>query len=353
MRFTRRRLITLFIALATFVAVLAPTPALAGHNYKVKRQLTVMSRNLYLGASLTPAITAQTPDGFLAALNGILGEFTATDYGTRSGALADEILATEPDLIGLQEVSIWTMTAGNTILFQADFLDILQKQLAGRGLSYSMVAVSENADIGPIPLPDGTAVRFQDRDVILRNDATKSLKITRSEAGRYEAQQEFTTPFGTTLSFDRGWAYVDGKYQGRRFRFINTHLETEDFAAVQEAQAAEFLAGPARKRGTVIAVGDFNSAADGSTTATYEMLTQRWRFRDAWRVNRSDPGFTCCFDSALAKEGSELTSRIDLVLTRGWAWARSAAVVGDEQFQDSAPLWASDHAGVVATIRLF
>jgi endonuclease/exonuclease/phosphatase family metal-dependent hydrolase len=336
--------------MATFVAVLAPTPVQATYGQKAKRQLTVMSRNIYLGASLTPAIAAQTPDEFAAALGGILGEFQATNYEARSGALANEILATGPDLIGLQEVSIWTfVTPDGTIT--VDFLEILQFQLAGRGLSYSVVAVADNANIGPLPVGENL-IRFQDRDVILKNDATEGLEITGSDSGRYEAQQLLPTPLGV-LSFDRGWAYVDGKYQGRKFRFINTHLETEDFADVQEAQAAEFLRGPARKRGTVIAVGDFNSAADGSTTDTYRMLTKRWQFRDAWRGKSRNQGLTCCFDSALADSSSELSSRIDLVLVKGWAWARPASVIGDEPFQDSAPYWASDHAGVVATIRLF
>ncbi|MGB8021849.1 MAG: hypothetical protein WCF04_11525 [Candidatus Nanopelagicales bacterium] len=65
---------------------------------------------------------------------------------------------------------------------------------------------------------------------------------------------------------------MQARFQGKSFRFVNTHLETEDFAAVQQAQAAEFLSGPARG-GQVIAVGDFNSAADGSSTTSYSQLT--------------------------------------------------------------------------------
>ena len=95
------------------------------------------------------------------------------------------------------------------------------------------------------------------------------------------------------MSFARGWAYVDGTFEGKKFRFVNTHLEVEDFAATQEAQAAEFLAGPARAPGAVIATGDFNSDAEPAptdeTTTTYADLTASW-FKDAWWVNPGDPG---------------------------------------------------------------
>jgi len=146
---------------------------------------------------------------------------------------------------------------------------------------------------------------------------------------------------------------------GQPFRFANTHLETEDFPAVQEAQATEFLAGPARG-GTVVATGDFNSAADGSTTTSYDQLTAPGRFRDAWDEALLAPGWTCCQQSntpplapgALNNPVSTLRTRIDLVLARGAARPQGATVVGEVPFQAMPPFWPSDHAGVVAEIRL-
>ncbi len=120
---------------------------------------------------------------------------------------------------------------------------------------------------------------------------------------------------------------------------------------MQQAQAREFLAGPARGSGAVIATGDFNSAADGSTTTSYADLTRSW-FGDAWSVNPGDPGLTCCQNSTLTNPTSILRSRIDLVLTHGAVRPLSAEVVGDSPFQAQPPFWASDHAGVVATVRL-
>ena len=127
------------------------------------------------------------------------------------------------------------------------------------------------------------------------------------------------------MSFRRGWATIDGSLKGRPFHFANRHLETEDFPRVQQKQAAEFLAGPALGRGADIATGDFNSAADGSTTKSYALLTKV--FTDAWRVNRGQPGLTCCQNERLT-------------------------VPFHQSPRPVPPLWASDHAGVVATLRL-
>jgi hypothetical protein len=291
-----------------------------------------------------------------------------TDFPTRAGAIADEIAATTPDLVGLQEVSNWiAQPVGNPAATPPDFdfLTLLSAALTAKGLDYSVAGVVDNALIGPAPLvaPDygcsavqptpSCVVTFADRDVILVNNDTPGLDVGQPRRGRYAAQQVLATPLGD-LSFARGWVSVSGRYQGKSFRFVNTHLETEDFPAVQEAQAAEFLAGPARG-GQVIATGDFNSAADGSTTSTYAQLTAPRAFTDAWTVNPGDPGLTCCQDGTLTNVATALRSRIDLILTRGPIRPLSADVVGDTPFRTQGPLrpiWASDHAGLVATVRI-
>jgi len=50
---------------------------------------------------------------------------------------------------------------------------------------------------------------------------------------------------------------------------------------------------------------------------------------------------------------STATSRIDVVLSKGALTATSAALPGNSPFRQSpAPLWASDHFGVVAQLEL-
>jgi endonuclease/exonuclease/phosphatase family metal-dependent hydrolase len=333
-----------------------------GHGHG-KRKLSVMTQNLYLGSSLTPALGAETPEQFVEAVAQIYGTVQFTDFPARAEAIADEIDEKEPDLIGLQEVTKWT-TEGLNPPPGYDFLEILEGALAERGLDYEVAAIANNAKIGPAPLalaeqgcvepgPEIICqVTLEDRDVILVNDDTHGLSWSNPQSGRYATQQTIESPVGP-LSFDRGWARIDARLKGLPFRFVNTHLETEDSPLVQEAQAAEFLAGPA-KGGTVVATGDFNSAADGSTTGSYALLTAPGKFRDAWDESQLGPGLTCCQSSTLTNPVTELATRIDLILSRGAARSHGdeAEVVGDTPFQEAPPFWPSDHAGVVAGLHL-
>jgi endonuclease/exonuclease/phosphatase family metal-dependent hydrolase len=328
-----------------------------------------MTQNLYLGSSLAPALTATDQASFVAAVAQIYGTVLYTNFPARAEAIAAEVEAHDPDLIGLQEVTRWT-TEGENAPPGFDFLAILQSDLEARGLDYSVAAVANNADIGPAPLALGACfeppatitctVRLQDRDAILVNDDTPGLTWNNPRSGHYATQEEVISPVGT-LSFDRGWASIDARLKQQPFRFVDTHLETEEFPAVQEAQAAEFLSGPARG-GTIIATGDFNSAADGSTTNSYAQLTSPGKFRDAWNEDELGPGLSCCQESdtpplapgALNNPVSTLRTRIDLILSRGAARSDGdqAELIGDTPFEATPPLWPSDHAGVVAELRL-
>ncbi len=356
------------LGLAAVLATAVPL-AVAGSAQampKDKRQLTVMTQNLYLGSSLDPALTATDGTSFVMGVAEIYGTMLYTNFPARAQAVADTIATRQPDLVGLQEVSNWiaTPTQAGPTPPSIDFLSTLQQALAVRGLKYEVASVSHNADIGPVPLvspsfgcnvaapvPD-CLVTLQDRDVILVNAETHGLRWSDPRSGTYVHQQSFTPPVGGPVSFSRGWTSIDGVYEGKRFHYANTHLETEDSPAVQEAQAAEFLAGPARGRGAVIATGDFNSAADGSTTTSYAALTKSW-FTDAWSaVHPGQPGLTCCQSGTLTNPTSELHSRIDLVLTHAAVRPTSATVVGATPFESVPPFWASDHAGLVATVRL-
>jgi endonuclease/exonuclease/phosphatase family metal-dependent hydrolase len=345
-------------------------PGHRGHR-SPSRELSVMTQNMYLGSSLAPALEAQSPQEFVEAVARIYATVQYTDFPARAEAIADEVQAEEPDLIGLQEVTKWT-TGGLNPPPGYDFLAILQGDLEARGLDYSVAAVSHNANIGPVPLalpeqgcvqpgPEITcSVTLEDRDAILVNDETPGLAWGNPQSGHYATQQIVESPVGP-LSFDRGWAGIDASLKGLPFRFVDTHLETEESPAVQEAQAAEFLAGPG-KGGTVVVTGDFNSASDGSTTGTYSQLTAPGRLRDSWDEALLGPGRSCCQESntpplapgALNNPVSTLQTRIDLILSRGAARSNGdeAELIGDSPFEASPPFWPSDHAGVVSVLHL-
>jgi endonuclease/exonuclease/phosphatase family metal-dependent hydrolase len=339
---------------------------------KASRDLTVMTQNLYLGSSLAPALEAKTPEEFIEAVARIYATVQYTNFPARAEAIADEIQEKEPDLIGLQEATKWT-TEGLNPPPGYDFLEILQGDLKARGLHYEVAAVAHNAKIGPAPLVGSEkscpvlegqkftcGVTLEDRDAILVNEDTPGLTWSNPQSGHYATQEVLESPVGP-LSFDRGWASIDARLRSQPFRFTTTHLETEEFPAVQQVQAAEFLAGPG-KGGTIVSTGDFNSAADGSTTTSYAQLTAPGKFRDAWDEGQLGAGLSCCQESntpplapgALNNPVSTLKTRIDLILSRGAARSSGgeAELIGNTPFQAEPPFWPSDHAGVVAEVHL-
>jgi endonuclease/exonuclease/phosphatase family metal-dependent hydrolase len=361
------------LALAFAAAILAVlTTHTADAAPDGRRDLTVMTQNLYLGSSLEPLLDAQTSEEFVEAVARVFATVQYTNFPARAEAIADEIEALDPDLIGLQEVAKLSIEGLNPPP-DYDFLEILQDALAARGLSYSVAVVSDNTELLNLPLVgSGTscpflagttfscAVTFEDRDVILVNDYTPGLTWSNPRSGHYASQAVVESPVGP-LSIVRGWASIDARLNHQPFRFVNTHLEEEDYPNIQDAQTTEFLAGPGRG-GTIIAVGDFNSAADYSTTDSYAWLTAPGRFTDVWDESMLGSGWSCCQESntpplapgALNNPVSTLSTRIDLILSRGAARSdgNEAVLIGDTPFQATPPFWPSDHVGVVAVVHL-
>ena len=344
---------------------LLPVPGAGG--------MTVMTRNLYLGADLSPLLAAPPPlVAFVAAET--FAKIQATDFPARAEALADEIAATDPHVVGLQEATLYrTQTPGDaafggttpaTTVFQ-DFLAILLDAIRARGLDYRVAVVQDNADAeapvftgnGPDGLPTFMDVRLTDRDAILvRGD----VAFSDPERGHYTVNQVVLAA-GRPFVILRGWTSVVATLGGHQLRFFNTHLEVQSFAAVQTAQAVELIGIARAEPLPVLLLGDFNSDADGTQTPTYGLLVAAG-FRDAWReLNSPGPGFTCCHAPDLRNEQSTLDQRIDLVFIRGGFATRihgpirtvAATVLGDEP-GDRTPsgLWPSDHAGVAATLTL-
>jgi endonuclease/exonuclease/phosphatase family metal-dependent hydrolase len=353
-------------AAAALIATVVPATALSAQAAPGEpARLAVMTQNLYLGSSLDPAIEAEGTAEFLAAVATIYATAVATDFPKRAQTIAQAIAAERPDLIGLQEVTKWSAvrTDGGPALPNYDFLEILMDALEAEGLDYSVAGVVSNASISaPLINPalecDGAFPAFDcnatllDRDAILVNNESGIQVTPRSlKTGRFKAQASLQTPLGPR-TFDRGWLYVDMRYQGRDFRFANTHLEVEGYAAVQQRQAREFIDVVQKDRpGPVIAAGDFNSAADGSNTRSYAILTDY--FADMWDESRHGAGLTCCQDGDLNNTESDYTVRIDLVLGKGkvtsnWARVLPLPIEGAQAL----PRWGSDHGGVITQIRL-
>lgn len=320
----------------------------------------VMTRNLYLGADLTPLITAPTASEFLQRATETFQQVQATDFHARAKVLAREIKQADPSLIGLQEVSLWRRgelgvldgpaTPATTVLY--DYLQLLLAELDALGRPYMVVVVQEEGD-NEVPSTLGYDLRLTQRDVILAKAQLPldQLRVTNPRSANFATNLTLPTVAGPVL-WKRGWTAVDARLDGRRLRFINTHLESFS-AVIRTAQANELLAGPANTTLPTLLVGDLNSPPEELTPSAYSTLRAAG-FKDAWIIaNDMAPGLTCCNAEDLRNSLPAFDQRIDYVLLRDLprdAIERARRTGIDPEQRTPSGLWPSDHAGVVVEL---
>ena len=348
-----------FLAAFWLVALAAAGPAFAGPI-----DVTVMTRNVYFGAALEPVIAAPDTGALLAEVAKAFGAVVASKPVERMERIADEIALARPHIVGLQEAVLWRSGPRGTLATEVefDFAGSLLAGLAARGQSYAAVAISSGFDAQapgffpagiPGVLPPGLVdIRLSDREVILvRTDLPLAeFRVLGAGSDVYAARYPISIA-GSMLEARRTYAFVDVEMSGRRFRALSTHLDPV-VAPVQEAQAAELVAVADASPYRQILLGDFNSPADGSGTDTYGDVLAAG-FADSWNEKGAGDGFTSHQAPDLLNPASLLDERIDFVFHRGGFRTLSVDVVGEELADRTASgLWASDHAGVLATLRL-
>lgn len=348
--------------------------------------VNVMSRNIYLGADLGPAIRSSSTADFIAANGAIFRQVEGTNFPVRAKGLAQEIQSLKPDLVGLQEVALWREAAPSLgPVFSAkpeattvkyDFLQLLLAQLNKGKAKYRAVVVQNEfdfeapADRNGIP-GDGPGGgqgilanaevngRLTMRDVILAR--TGVGVVTSNPKGASYAHPLVAKVGGTTeVAITRGWTSVDVKVRGgKKFRFVNTHLESFDdeavFPSIRAQQASELVApgGPATGKLPVILVGDLNSdvktevqPGDGQA---YRVMTKA-----GFRERATDKPTGCCLgDSPDLKGGSnaEMDHKVDHIMTNAPKKVKllSSTVTG-RTMQNG--YWDSDHAGIFSSLQL-
>ena len=344
------RRIAFVSALAAVAAAVPASPAMAGGDIKV------MTRNLYLGADIIQLATPKTTDEFKVAASGMWKTVQKTNFPKRAPALAKEIKSAKPDLIGLQEASLWRTGPANSSAaatkVKYDFTAELLKALKKQGIEYKVVVSQNEFDFeAPTTTQD---VRLTQRDVILKRKSGSKVKTGKTSKGQYSAANTLVVPTAVGPADSvRGWVAVDASIGGTDFKFVNTHFEAYG-DALRAGQAAE-LVGPggplSDNTKTAILLGDFNSgpAQLGASGDAYRTVIGAG-FNNIWGT-RTDVR-TIGRDELLSKQdGSEFIDQITYRPTANFT-VKSKKMVGNSPFSKSIPKWSSDHNGVTATLSL-
>jgi endonuclease/exonuclease/phosphatase family metal-dependent hydrolase len=353
--------------------------------------ITVMTRNQYLGGDIGPLIATAGTDDFNDAVIATLAQVAANRAPERLDALALEILERQPDLVGLQEVwdFVCVPVPGLPLppgvgcddpLIRGAFNDHLGLTLAALDGRYAAVAQVTNLDLQVFDVYPGIPffvngvpafLQVKDRDVIL---AASEVAASAAPVDFF-CEPQYVSDDGCNFQFvvdlppigrvERGFVGVDVTVDGQPYRFVNTHLEFRDAvipAIVQAVQMRELLARiaattPPDRR--VILVGDFNSdpgEAPDPLPTPYMQARAAGLF-DAWLLRPGDvAGLTCCQSADLGNTPSLLSQRVDHLFLGAMPWRVKqvrtlGATVSDRLAPPGRGLWPSDHAAVAADLE--
>jgi endonuclease/exonuclease/phosphatase family metal-dependent hydrolase len=357
------------LAVALFALAL-PTVAEAKKGPK----LTVMTRNVFLGADLSPAIGATSLAAAIDGAGVIYNEMQSTKFAERAKPLAREIKRSKADLVGLQEVALWRKQTPSDLggppqnpggkpatQVDQDFLAILKRELKKIRAGYKVVVVQQEFD-AELPVDqdanDGTGAAFGAdfdarltmRDVILVRRGSR-VKLGKTRRAHYTTRYEPNVG-GFVLPVDRGWASVEAKLGKKRFRFVDTHLEAFGDPTIREAQAKELTTGPLKTSRQVILVGDLNSGIARHNEPEQQGDDLAFLALAGFGMKDNGAVQSCCY-SDLFDPAATFDHTVDHVLTRPGLKTTRAFVTGNKAGERTpSGLWPSDHGGVVSTLRL-
>jgi endonuclease/exonuclease/phosphatase family metal-dependent hydrolase len=377
------------LALAALAAVaLAALALVAPATSQARERVRVMTRNLYLGADLSPGTSATSIQELVNAAGQILNQVDQNKFQVRAKGLAQEILNQNPDLVGLQEAALWrdAPCSDNPLDFTAthvrpggNFLGLLMNQLNKDGPRYRLVISEPEFDFQIWANTDGNEStgspfgceiegRLTMRDAILARSGSR-VQTSNAQGAHFDTLLQ-VTPGGVATDVTRGWTSVDAKVAAApKLRFVNTHLEAFDNqesnhtnqdtdvgnGEVRWAQAKELVAsgGPATGSLPVILVGDLNSdirtpLKPGDQAAHRSLLNAGFVDRGTYSP------LSCCLNSSLltADGGgsvSDFDHLVDHVMTDDPTHVSLVRSTVTGRFPVNG-FWDSDHAGIASAL---
>ncbi len=355
------------------VALLALPAVAAAKNEG--RKVTVMTRNVYLGADLAPAIQATTLPQAIDGAGTIWNELQ-THAGSGSAPCRSRARSggRSADLVGLQEVALWRKQTPSDLgapplnpngtpatQVELDFLAILRKKLKG----YRVVVVQKEFEAElPVDQDANDATGGALRRGLRR--AAHDARRDPGQAGeqgsaRQDAEGQLRhqvrgqrrrdpDPGRPRLDLRRG--ALPARQQGAQVPLREHAPGGVRRPAIREAQANELVAGPLDTSRQVILVGDLNSGVARHNEP--EQPGDDLAFRALAGFGMKDKGAvqSCCYDDMFDRN-AVFDHTVDHVLTKPGLRKRSAFVTGDDRGQRTpAGLWPSDHGGVVSRLLL-
>jgi endonuclease/exonuclease/phosphatase family metal-dependent hydrolase len=333
---------TLRVAPLAALALLLATAATAAAAPKT---VTVMTRNLFLGTDL-PTIALGQPGGdFEARAGRALEEVKAGDPAGRMKLVAAEIARAKPDLVGLQEVTLWRtgpkgdQAPATTVLY--DFLGSLRTELKRLHAPYRVVVDRRGLNVEG-PTDHGLDVRITLGDTML---ARRGVKVAKPRSGVFANQLVFNTAQLGRVDPSRSWNSVDATVRGVKLHVVNAHLEAYS-PETRLAQAKELVAGPLRSARPTILLGDINSGPDLPNAADRPPYAA---IAAAGFKPRRAKAHACCLDTLMG--GGAFDHDVDWIMARPGLKLVRSSVTGRTE-TTAGGNHASDHAGVVSVLRL-
>jgi len=384
-----------YLALLTVIAINISSIPIAHAEIP---SVTVMSRNIYLGADVGRAL--ELMPNLPAAAQYMWDQVKQTDFSNRAKILATEINQSSPDVIGLQEATIWYCKKYpwskkvEVFNFTKQLLDALE----GR---YELVskdgvkALNPGFSINPILFltkvndeqtfkelfgSSSAACGFETGDALL---VKKSDNLEVIEVGNSEYEDSYSI-VPTIMTIYRGYSWADIKVSGAPTRFVTTHLESlwdENKVPNSAKQAMQLVSDLSNTKMPVIVMGDFNAdprdprskdqpnpgkqpvqsqacQANANTCNAY-LIMIRAGYQDSgpdsfdpkfftWGMNALLTGADSKRVAAAKSMGNNygFTERLDYIFSKNGTESSSSQIIGIQGD------YGSDHAGVVATIAL-
>ncbi len=340
MRDWPRRALALVLFAAAAAAALVPSGAPAATPLRV----TVMTRNMYLGTDLLPLATAAPGAPFRHAVAAALAGVEATDPTARIELIAREIANARPDLVGLQEVSIWSTGPLDSHKppshVVVDYLKLITSELKRLHAPYRVAAERLSLHL-QAPSAAGVEVRFTDGNVVL---ARSGVTVTNVRSADFKHQLKLATAALGAVTVTRSWNALDATVHGAQFHFVNTQLEAYS-TSIRLQQAQELVAGPLKSPLQKLLVGDLNSSANLPLVADRPPYLA---IRKAGFTEERSSQVNCCFNDDLRT--GKWDHIVDHIMAKPGVKLVRSYLTGRETTQ--AGRHPSDHGGVVSELQL-